>query len=65
MFRELDELLNAYRERDPAARSKLSIFLLYPGVKATIRHRIAHWFYKHGHFSLLGQFHSAREKRQA
>lgn len=50
MFRELDELLNAYRERDPAARSKLSIFLLYPGVKATIRHRIAHWFYKHGHF---------------
>ena len=50
MFRELDELLNAYRERDPAARSKISIFLLYPGVKAIIRHRVAHWFYKHGHF---------------
>ncbi len=47
MFKDLNELLEAYKERDPAARSKLSVLLLYPGVHAVINHRIAHWFYKH------------------
>lgn len=43
----LGETLAAYQARDPAARSKLEIFLLYPGVHATIYHRIAHFFYRH------------------
>lgn len=43
----LIETLGAYQARDPAARSKLEVFLLYPGVHATINHRIAHWFYRH------------------
>ena len=30
MFQSLSELLGAYQKRDPAARSKLEIFLLYP-----------------------------------
>ena len=47
MFRSLNETLEAYQKRDPAARSKLEIFLLYPGVHATIYHRMAHWCYKH------------------
>ena len=47
MFKEIKELLQAYKERDPAATSNISIFLLYPGVRAMIDHRIAHWFYKH------------------
>ena len=38
----LSETLGAYQARDPAARSKLEVFLLYPGVHATIYHRIAH-----------------------
>ena len=42
MFKNLRELLGAYQARDPAARSKLEIFLLYPGVAALIYHRIAH-----------------------
>ncbi|MEG1240683.1 MAG: serine O-acetyltransferase, partial [Oscillospiraceae bacterium] len=42
----LTETLTAYQRRDPAARSKLEIFLLYPGVHALINHRIAHWFYR-------------------
>ena len=42
----LTELLDAYQRRDPAARNKLEIFLLYPGVHALINHRIAHLFYK-------------------
>ena len=37
----------AYQRRDPAARSKLEIFLLYPGVHAVIYHRIANWLYRH------------------
>lgn len=34
------------KERDPAARNWLQILLLYPGVKALIYYRIAHFFYK-------------------
>ena len=40
-------LLSAYQRRDPAARSKLEILLLYPGVHAVIYHRIANWCYHH------------------
>lgn len=47
MFTRLNETLEAYKRRDPAARSKLEILLLYPGVHAIIGHRIAHFFYKH------------------
>ena len=43
----LIETLAADQARDPAARSKLEVFLLYPGVHATINHRIAHWLYTH------------------
>lgn len=39
------EILSAYQARDPAARSKLEVFLLYPGVHALINHRIAHVLY--------------------
>ena len=45
MANQLTELLETYQARDPAARSKLEIFLLYPGVHATIYHRIAHFFH--------------------
>lgn len=44
----LGETLRAYQMRDPAARSRVEIFLLYPGVHATIYHRLAHWLYKRG-----------------
>ncbi len=43
----LGETLRAYQARDPAARSRLEIFLLYPGVHAVIYHRAAHWLYCH------------------
>ncbi len=43
----LGETLRAYQARDPAARSRLEIFLLYQGVHAIINHRIAHFFYRH------------------
>ena len=48
----LGETLRAYQARDPAARSRLEIFLLYPGVHAIIYHRIAHFLYCHRWFFL-------------
>ena len=48
----LGGLLAAYQRRDPAARSKLEVFLLYPGVHAVIYHRLAHWLYVHKRFFL-------------
>lgn len=52
MFKRLSETLGAYQARDPAARSKLEIFLLYPGVHALIFHRVSHWLYRHKCFFL-------------
>ena len=34
-------------DNDPAARSKIEVFLLYPCIHALIAYRIAHFFYKH------------------
>ncbi len=51
-FAGLSDLLGAYQRRDPAARSKLEIFLLYPGVHAVLYHRLAHWLYRHHAFFL-------------
>jgi len=48
----LGGLLAAYQRRDPAARSKLEIFLLYPGVHAVLWHRVAHWLYLHHRYFL-------------
>ncbi|MCD8086446.1 MAG: serine O-acetyltransferase [Clostridiales bacterium] len=52
MFKYLSELLGAYQARDPAARSKLEIFLLYPGVHATLYHKLSHFLYRHRLFFL-------------
>ena len=40
----MKEFLQSIIDRDPAAKSKLSIILTYPGVKAVFFHRIAHFF---------------------
>ena len=47
MFDDLRETISAYMARDPAAKSALEVFFLYPGLKATRSHRKAHWFYTH------------------
>ncbi len=51
----LGETLRAYQARDPAARSRLEIFLLYPGVHAVLYHRLAHFLYVH-HLKFLARF---------
>ncbi len=49
MFDRLKEDINAVKARDPAARSSLEIFFLYPGLRAVRMHRRANFFYRHGH----------------
>jgi serine O-acetyltransferase len=40
----MNEYLQSIINRDPAAKSRLSIILTYPGVKAVFFHRVAHFF---------------------
>ena len=40
----MSEFLQSIVDRDPAAKSKLSLILTYPGVKAVFFHRLAHFF---------------------
>lgn len=47
MFDRLREDVAAVRERDPAARSAIEIFLLYPGLRAVRMHRRANWCLRH------------------
>lgn len=45
MFRNLSYDLNKVMENDPAARSKIEVFLLYPTIHALIAYRISHYLY--------------------
>ncbi len=56
------DLLGAYQKRDPAARSKFEIWLYYPGVKAVMRYRRAHWFWVRG-MKFIGRGISQRARR--
>lgn len=47
MFDNLRYDLASIQDRDPAARSKFEIFLLYAGFHALLWYRVAHWFFKH------------------
>lgn len=49
--RDLDSVL----ERDPAARSRLEVFLVYSGLHAIWVHRISHWLWMHK-FKFLGRW---------
>lgn len=49
MFDLLKEDIQAIKDRDPAAKSSLEIFLLYPGLKAIRMYRRAHKHYLKGH----------------
>jgi serine O-acetyltransferase len=47
MFKTIKSDLDAVMERDPAARNRLEVFLLYSGYKAVRSHRRANWFFRH------------------
>ncbi|MBR0466106.1 MAG: serine O-acetyltransferase [Clostridia bacterium] len=50
MMGTLKEDINAFLERDPAARNGFEIFMLYPGFRAIRMYRRAHKHYLKGHF---------------
>lgn len=50
MFEKLKSELDAVIERDPAAKSRLEVFFLYPSFKAVRAYRRAHKHYIKGHF---------------
>ena len=63
MFDYLRETIKAYQARDPAARSAFEVWLMYPGVKAVMRHRRAHWLWTHG-FRFLARGVSQRTRKK-
>ena len=46
MWECLKEDIRTIKERDPAAKNYLEIFLCYPGLHAICFHRVAHFLYK-------------------
>lgn len=51
--------INYIMDNDPAARSKVEVFLLYPSVHALMMYRISHFFYSKRRFfiaRLISQF---------
>jgi len=51
----MNNFLQSIIDRDPAAKSKLSLILTYPGVKAIFFHRISNFFYL-AKFDLIARF---------
>ena len=43
-MRTMNSYLQSIIDRDPAAKSKLSVILTYPGVKAVFMYKIANFF---------------------
>jgi len=57
-FKRLKEDIRTIRDRDPAARSALEVYLCYPGFHAVRWHRRAHWLHLH-HCRLLARMISS------
>ena len=46
----MNDFIKSIKERDPAAKSTLSIILTYPGVKAIFLHQLANFFHLAGFY---------------
>jgi serine O-acetyltransferase len=51
MWEGLKEDIRTIKERDPAAKNAVEVFLCYPGLHAIWLHRIAHALYQRGWFT--------------
>jgi len=54
-FKNLREDIDSFIARDPAARSRIEVALLYPGFHAILAYRLSHWLWQGG-FRFLGRF---------
>ena len=52
MFYKIKKDIEYIMENDPAARTKLEVFLLYPSIHARIAHIFSHFLYKNNLFFL-------------
>lgn len=52
MFYHIKKDIEYIINNDPAARSKLEVFLLYPSIHALIMYRISHFLYRKEYFFL-------------
>ena len=59
----IKEDLETALQKDPAARSKVEVFLTYPGVHAVWNYRISHWLWQRN-FKLLARIFSNRARRR-
>ena len=62
MWERFKEEIRTIKERDPAAKNLLEIFLCYPGLHAIWLHRIAHFLYEEGWYTtarLVSHFNRA------
>lgn len=55
VFKQWKEDLTIIQERDPACRSRLEVFLCYPGFHALVFHRLSNMLWRN-HFMLLGRY---------
>lgn len=55
IFKRLQEDIDSFIARDPAARSRLEVAFLYPGFHAILAYRLSHGLWKRG-FRFLGRF---------
>lgn len=62
-IKALNEEITLVFERDPAARSKWQVLLLYPGVRAVLSYRFAHKLHSKGHY-FLADWVSKRARRK-
>ena len=52
LFTRMREDIATVRRNDPAARNAFEIVTCYPGLHAIWIHRVAHWFYRRGWFTI-------------
>ncbi|MDD2201947.1 MAG: serine O-acetyltransferase [Firmicutes bacterium] len=52
MLSDISSYIDAAMSRDPAARNRLEVLLLYPGIHALIWHKLSHWLYVNRAFGL-------------
>ena len=55
VFKRLKADLDAFLERDPAARSRLEVAILYQGFHAVVFYRISNWFWRQN-LQFIGRF---------
>lgn len=63
MLKKLKYELDSIIKRDPAAKSKLEVFFLYPGVKALRWHKFSNFLYRHK-LRFLANYFSLRIRRK-